>query len=282
MRDKRALKFGYILRNGDVHPHPDEAPVVEQIYIQYANGASYIQITSMLNAGTVFYHDSGNPWNKNMVARIIGNKIYIGANGYPKLIADDLFKRATDRKPDTGRSRDANAKVIRALCKCETCGSKAVLLSNQRAWGRWSCPTCGLLAKGVTLPYVTASLEELITEMKRRSEIVRAIPQENGAQTHVQALEQCLQEAMEQEQFDEDHARRLVMQLAQARMEAIGAEEHEAMRIRRLLLSSNKNGESTMELFPKITSAILIPISGEISLLLKNGQTIGRSDFEWQ
>lgn len=282
MRDKRTLKFGYTLRDGKIHPHPDEAPVVEMIYIQYVSGVSYIQITSLLNNGSVFYHESRNPWNKNMVARIIGDETYLGRNGYPKLIDSDLFRRATDRKPNTGRVRDPTEKTIRNLCKCGCCGSKVALLSNQRSWKRWNCPTCGLLTKDATLPYITTCLEYLITAMQKQVGVVQPIPQKLLSQDKVQTLEKRLQEAMEQEVFDDSHARHLVMELAQARLEAIGSEDYETSRIRQLLTVSPEDGKTSMELLPEITSAILIPISGDVSLLLKNGQAIGRSDFEWQ
>lgn len=87
---------------------------------------------------------------------------------------------------------------------------------------------------------------------------------------------------MEQEQFDDALARRLVVELAQARLASIGSEDYETKRIQQLLELSLENGKSYTELLLKITSAILIPISGEVGLLLKNGQTIGKGDYEWQ
>ena len=125
----RRQPFGYEIRLGKIQPHPIEAPVVKLIYIKYADGMSYLQITAMLNAGSVSYNEPDKPWNKNMVARILGNEIYVGAKRYPQLVDDDVFQQVREQKPETGQYKDADARTIRSLCKCAACGAKATLRS---------------------------------------------------------------------------------------------------------------------------------------------------------
>jgi len=117
--------------------------------------------------------------------------------------------------------------------------------------------------------------------LKMRPQIIRQTADE-AASNQIKALEQHLQEALEQEQFDDTYARQIVVELAQARLGAIGAEDYETNRIQQLLTVSAETGTRNMELLPQITSAILIPTSGDIELLMKNGQAIGKGDFEWQ
>lgn len=277
----RRQPFGYEIRLGKIQPHPIEAPVVKLIYIKYADGMSYLQITTMLNAGSVPYNEPDKPWNKNMVARILDNEIYVGAKGYPQLLDDDVFQQVREQKPETGQYKDADARTIRSLCKCAACGAKATLRSNRRNWERWHCPSCGFLVSTATIPSVTEWLEKSISNLKMHPQIVRQTADE-AVSIQIKALEQRLQEALEQEQFDDIYARQIVVELAQARLGAIGAEDYETKRIHQLLTVSADTGTQNMELLPQITSAILIPISGDIELLLKNGQAIGKGDFEWQ
>jgi len=277
----RRQPFGYEIRLGKIQPHPIEAPVVKLIHIKYADGMSYLQITAMLNAGSVPYNEPDKPWNKNMVARILGNEIYIGAKGYPQLVDDDVFQQVRKQKPETGQYKDADARTIRSLCKCAACGAKATLRSNRRNWERWHCPSCGFLVSTATIPSVTEWLEKSISNLKMRPQIIRQTADE-AASNQIKALEQHLQEALEQEQFDDTYARQIVVELAQARLGAIGAEDYETNRIQQLLTVSAETGTRNMELLPQITSAILIPTSGDIELLMKNGQAIGKGDFEWQ
>ena len=277
----RRQPFGYEIRLGKIQPHPIEAPVVKLIHIKYADGMSYLQITAMLNAGSVPYNEPDKPWNKNMVARILGNEIYVGAKGYPQLVDDDVFQQVREQKPETGQYKDADARTIRSLCKCAACGAKATLRSNRRNWERWHCPSCGFLVSTATIPTVTEWLEKSISNLKIHPQIVRQAADE-AASNQIKALEKRLQEALEQEQFDDTYARQIVVELAQARLGAIGAEDYETNRIQQLLTVSAETGTRNMELLPQITSAILIPISGDIELLMKNRQAIGKGDFEWQ
>ena len=71
----RKRPFGYEMCRGQIQPCPAEAEVVRMLHEQYANGLSYRQLTAILNAGTVTYNEPDKPWNKNMVARILGNDI---------------------------------------------------------------------------------------------------------------------------------------------------------------------------------------------------------------
>ena len=74
----RKYAFGYEMRDGKIQPAGAEAEVVRMLHEQYAKGSSYRQLTELLNAGTVPYNEPDKSWNKNMVARILGNEIYIG------------------------------------------------------------------------------------------------------------------------------------------------------------------------------------------------------------
>ena len=74
----RKRPFGYEMCRGQIQSCPAEEEVVRMLHEQYANGLSYRQLTALLNAGTVSYNEPDKPWNKNMVARILGNDIYIG------------------------------------------------------------------------------------------------------------------------------------------------------------------------------------------------------------
>ena len=74
----RKLPFGYELRMGKVCIKESEAEVVRQIFRSYQEGASYNQIAGFLGSQPVPYREDGQPWNKNMVARILQDERYTG------------------------------------------------------------------------------------------------------------------------------------------------------------------------------------------------------------
>lgn len=85
--------------------------------------------------------------------------------------------------------------------------------------------------------------------------------------------------AIQAEEFDESTARAKAISLAAARFNALGSEDYETMQIQYILAKTEQNGGLDTALLRQITSAILIHPTGEISLKLKNGQIMKRSDL---
>lgn len=84
--------------------------------------------------------------------------------------------------------------------------------------------------------------------------------------------------AIHAEAFNESEAKAKAISLASARFNALGSEDYETMRIQYILTRAGQNGGLDTELLRQITSAILIHPDGAVSLKLKNGQIIERTD----
>ena len=80
MAGNRKLPFSYRMEMGKVVMHPKEALTVQYIFQQYSLGASYSELLRHLREQDVEY-DQDRLWNKNMVARILENRKYIGQPG---------------------------------------------------------------------------------------------------------------------------------------------------------------------------------------------------------
>ena len=92
-------------------------------------------------------------------------------------------------------------------------------------------------------------------------------------------LENELDLAIHAEVFNESEARAKAISLAAARFNALGSEDYETMRIQYILARTEQDGGLDTALLRQITSAILIFPTGEVSLKLKNGQIMKRSDL---
>lgn len=79
---------------GIITAHLKESEAVKTIFTLYRGGASYNGIAVEMMAQGIPYHQKTSRWNKNMVARILENQRYIGAGGYPRLVADEQFLSA--------------------------------------------------------------------------------------------------------------------------------------------------------------------------------------------
>jgi len=83
-----------MMRGGEIVLHPEESVAVREIFDMYLRGMSLKSIAAVM---TVPYNVD-KVWNKNMVSRILENEKYIGADGYPAVIEEDVFRKANEIK----------------------------------------------------------------------------------------------------------------------------------------------------------------------------------------
>ena len=80
MLKNRNIPFGYCMVNGEYALNAPEAEAVRTIFAEHISGKSLKAIASEMQ---IPYNTGKALWNKNMVCRVLGNRKYIGENGYP-------------------------------------------------------------------------------------------------------------------------------------------------------------------------------------------------------
>ena len=97
MAANRKLPFGYAMQMGKICIQEQEAGLVKEIFLDYIRGASFLQITEKLNSQSVAYNLQTR-WNKNIVARILEDRRYIGEKRFPRIIDSELFNAAFTKR----------------------------------------------------------------------------------------------------------------------------------------------------------------------------------------
>ena len=243
----RKLPFGYQMRMGEVIQNEPEAKAVQDIFLQYTIGASLKEIAvRMVKIGPSY--DEGKSWNKNMVARILENPKYIGANNYPKLVDTTLFESAAKKRQTKQRlpERTPAQKALKRVC------SKP--------------PT----------PEVEQQVAHLLGRLAEQPERI-ILPERTSKPTHTNTQAE-LDAVLNTQPLDEDVARGLICKLALEQYEAIGNEEYETERLRRLFTAFECTAELNAELLQSAVSAVLVTHQ-TVRLQLKNGQIIGKDDL---
>ena len=144
---QRKTPFGYMIRDGLIQPHLQEANTVRYIFKQYRAGASLLAIAEDMTRQDIRYHSHTAEWNKNMVKRILENTKYIGAGGYPRLVSDEDF--AAIQRLRTERSTyapiSADIRPIQGKIVCGLCGMKMIRGNRAHGLVHWKCqnPDCG-------------------------------------------------------------------------------------------------------------------------------------------
>ena len=243
----RKLPFGYQMRMGEIIRNEPEAKAVRDIFLQYTLGASLKEIAEQMSKNGPTY-DEGKSWNKNMVARILENTKYIGADSYPKLVDIILFESAAEKRQTKQRlpERTRAQKALKRVC------SKP--------------PTTEIEQQVTHLLGRLAKQPERITQPEKQ-------PTPLHSTTHAE-----LDDILNTQPLDEAAARSLICKLAQEQYDAISNEEYETERLRRLFTAFECTAELNTELLQSTVSAVLVTRQA-VRLQLKNGQIIGKDDL---
>ena len=144
---QRKIPFGYAIQGGALIASATEADVVRNIYSLYLAGLSYSKIAEEMMRRGVHYHRHTPAWNKNMVKRILENQKYLGADHYPRLVADEDFLGAQLQREDKNTYAPCPAFIdpIREKCRCGACGARMVRDTKSHGRSHWCCEseTCG-------------------------------------------------------------------------------------------------------------------------------------------
>ena len=242
----RKLPFGYQMCMGEIVRNEPEAKAVQDIFLQYTLGASLKEIAEQMSKTGPTY-DEGKSWNKNMVARILENAKYTGVNSYPKLVDIKLFEAAAEKRQTKQRlpERTPAQKALKRIC------SKA--------------PT----------PEIEQQVMHLFGRLAEQPERITQPEKQFAPNSTTQAE---LDEILNTQPLDEDAARNLICKLAQEQYDAIGNEEYETERLRRLFAAFECTAELNAELLQSTVSAVLV-MRQTVRLQLKNGQIIGKDDL---
>lgn len=241
----RKQPFGYRMEMGEIVIHPQEAEVVRFIFREYIAGAAFNGLVNALKNQEIPY-DADKLWNKNMVARILGDKRYVGENGFPAIVERsdmETAQRIRERKQNPVQ-KTAAQKLLRQLS-----GHTAT-------------------------PNMERQVVDLLNSLILRPDKIVAIPQEPDAHA-CEAIQSQLDSVMLVQPIDEEKAKDLILQLASAQYDAISPTEYETERLKRLFTGAELMNELDAELLKSAISSIQISGSGTMRLRLKNHQILG-------
>lgn len=242
----RKQPFGYKIEHGQITIHSQEAAVVRTVFESFRTGASFQEIAEQLNAQAIQY-DEGRRWNKNAVARVLADERYTGDKDYPVLIRKDIFdniqqKRAAKQCPV--QKTDAQ-KTLRQLC------GRPVTLQIEQV--------------------VLALLNTLI----QHPEYIQCPAKPLRYPAEINRAQAALDAEMAKQPVDEPSARQAVLTLAAAQYAAIGPEEYETQRLRRLFENGTPMHQLDAEVLRSVVKAIQITGRSTVRVQLKNGQEFG-------
>ncbi len=138
----RMIFYGYRKEQFTYFADQNEAEIVERIFREYVGSKTLQKIANELTAEQIVYYKDKTVWNKNMVRRILENRHYIGDSEYPKIIDENVFKKAETLRLSKGGKREKDTKEIEFLkgsTICANCGKGFTRRSKYKTRERWLC-----------------------------------------------------------------------------------------------------------------------------------------------
>lgn len=248
MASKRKMVFGYRMELGDIVPSPNEAETVRYIYTRYLAGASFQCLANELNQKALPYH-TGKSWNKNMVARILEDSRYVGADLYPPIISAEQLQAVRERRK-------------------KNCTASPPLPAQAELY-----KLCGSAVPGRAAKRIRKALNHLIDDPLRISMAASAVCDT----AEIRQLQQELDTLLQTPPVDEDTARQKALEVASLKLASVKTEEYESHRLRRILGSQAKLWELDANLLRQSIRRITYD-SKTVKVLLKNNQVLEECD----
>lgn len=247
MMSIRRQPFGYQILGGRISVNSSEADIVKYIFRAYIGGASFNDIKSSLLNQPVAY-DGDKAWNKNMIARILGDRRYVGTNVYPPILPRKEFEVAESIRTSKVQT-DTRTEAQRLLYK----------LSDKRPAMQTEADVLGIINALIYDP-------DLIKEPK-------TVPDA----TETLKLQQKLDDLLLVQPIDEVKAKQLIVQMASVQYSAIDNSEYETARLQRMVSKCKTLTELDADLLAKIVDKVIVNrISTQV--ILKNGQIINSEE----
>lgn len=285
MKKHRSLPFGYTITDGRLIIEPSEAEAIRKIFADYAGGASLSELATTLTKLQIPYSEKRTEWNKNMVARIIGNRKYTGADGFDPIIDLDIFKEANlskDQKIKKQHCHDnTTIGIFRARLICKACGSRMIRLyeKRNREQVRWICenPACRIriCISDELLECRVVDRMNLIIDNPDLLECPDCYLIEDSGSIQRSRTAQELGRMCDSGNYSNEQLLDVILSGAQKRYDQCPQVQGNAITGVSIAFSeAEKSEELDTELFLKTANHILLDADGSIQLRLKNGKDI--------
>ena len=241
----RKQPFGYQMDNGETVIHPEEADIVKNIFRNYLAGMSFATIAEKLNGQNIQYYPC-KPWNKNMLARLLEDDRYIGSGVYPAIIGKETLTAAAALRGEKTTPYETTAvqKALRRLC-----GHKPSKSSEDQ-------------------------ILQIMNHLIKDPTLISCPMMEKREASEAAALQDKLDELLEQQPVDEYAAKSLILSLAAIRYDEISNDEYETERLRNIFATMKPISELDTGLLAETLSSVSVQRGGKIKITLKNGQVV--------
>ena len=281
MKKKRSIPYGYTMKNGKLIIDDHEAEVIKRIFDEYRSGMSMYEMAMELVRETIPYCEKKVSWNKNVIARIIANEKYAGAEGYIPIIGITEFREAQACKNERTKKQliksDSDIGMIRAKMICSECESrmKRIYEPRNKESTKWCCcnDNCRSVVK-IDDTLLMVRIQEKMNFLIDNPEMITSDETyENDSNDTPDYIkdEKEIKRLCETNNYTDKYLITEIISMAEKRYDSYGASDTEVTIALRHAYEKAKPTETfNAELFLQTVRLVLMDKDGNITICLNN------------
>ncbi len=279
----RNILYGYQYQNGIVTVSPKETKIVKDIFNEYLCGKSLLKIADKLNDEHIEYMPNVYGWNKSRIKRLIEDKRYFGAKGYPPIIDENMHNKLIRMKSEknTQKNTDRKSDIFNfgVPVTCPNCKGKMFRRHNpyRKPKVSWYCENCRMVANMDDSDLLKGITENLNTVIAN-PDIIQGLEAENPIKecTDIMRLENEINRELENIHFDKDTLINEMLKCFSLKYQNIDSRKYVSKKLKADFTNSSPLIHFSMELFSRTVKAIKLSNDGSVSIILMNDQLIGK------
>lgn len=278
---QRKTPFGYIIKNGIVTVDKTEADIVREIAKQYLGGSSLKTIAGGLTLRTIEYMPGKSDWNKSRIRRMIDDTRYIGNNGYPPILTEQEYSamQAFKSQKNTQKNIDHSDNIFKlnAPVVCANCGGRMQrrIDNRRKTITRWRCTECKT-SVNISDEDMLGGITELLNEVIADPESIQIPKSDYEESQEIKRLNAEISKELNTVGFDKEAIKKKMLTCVSEKYMSLGTEEVTAQSLKDIFKDTPPLTAYDSDLTDQAVSGIQLKENGTISLVLINGQRIGK------
>lgn len=280
----RNIPYGYQFKNGSIAIQAKETETVKRIFTEYLNGLSLQKIAEQLNNEHIEYMPGVCGWNKSRIKRVIEDERYLGSNGYPSIIGEDMHKTLmqikSEKNTQKGTDRKADIFNLGVPILCPKCGSKMCRRhdSKRKCQDWWLCQNdnCKNTISISDNDLIYGIIECLNTVISNPDIIKTVTDVDKEPSLDVCRLENEISMMLDSHSFDKNILRKKMLECVSLKYGNIDSQKYISKRLKTDFANASPLINFSMDLFSRTVKAITFSTDGEVNIILINGQQIGK------
>ena len=278
---QRKTPFGYIIKNGIVTVDKTEADIVREIAKQYLGGSSLKTIAGGLTLRTIEYMPGKSDWNKSRIRRMIDDTRYIGNNGYPPILTEQEYSamQAFKSQKNTQKNIDHSDNIFKlnAPVVCANCGGRMQrrIDNRRKTITRWRCTECKT-SVNISDEDMLGGITELLNEVIADPESIQIPKSDYEESQEIKRLNAEISKELNTVGFEKEAIKQKMLTGVSEKYMSLGTEEVTAKSLKDIFKDTPPLTAYDSDLTDQAVSGIQLKENGTISLVLINGQRIGK------